>query len=78
MARDLELRRLFLMQGHLPQDEKQFMISHIPPAYQIQYDYLPALAGLALMCYDREQAFDCRLCFSKLRRHALNKFFTRL
>ena len=32
-TRDLELRRRFLMQGHLPQDEVQIVISHIPPAY---------------------------------------------
>ena len=66
------------MQGHLPQDEEQFVISHIPPAYQSQSDYLRALAGLALMCYDPEQAFALLFCFSKLRRQALNNFLDRL
>ena len=45
------------MQGHLPQDEEQFVISHISPAYQSQSDYLRALAGLALMCFYPQQAF---------------------
>ena len=77
VTRDLELRRLFLMQGHLPQNEEQFEILQIPPAYQSQSDYLCALASLALMCYDFEQAFALLFCFSKLRRHALNNFFNR-
>ena len=78
VMRDLEIRRRFLMKGLLPQDEQQFVISHIPPAYQSTSDYLRALAGLALMCYDREQAFALLFCFSKLRRHALNNFLNRL
>ena len=78
VMRDLELRRRFLMQGPLPQEEQQFVISHILPAYQSQSDYLLALAGLALMCYDRDQAFALLFCFSKLRRHALNNFLNRL
>ena len=78
VMRDLEIRRRFLMQGHLPQDEQQFVISHIPPAYQGTSDYLRALAGLALILYDREQAFALLFCFSKLRRQALNNFLNRL
>ena len=39
VTRDLELRWRFLMQGHLPQDEEQFVILRILPAYQSQYDY---------------------------------------
>ena len=76
MTRELKLRRRFLMQGHLPQDEEQFVISRIPPAYQSQSDYLRTLDGLALMCYDPEQEFALLFCFSKLRRHALNNLIT--
>ena len=55
VRRDLELRRCFLMEGHLLQEEEQFVILHIPPAYQCHSDYLRALASLALMCYDNTQ-----------------------
>ena len=78
VTRDLELRRRFLMQRHLPQDVEQFVISRILPAYQSKSDYLRTLAGLALMCNDPEQSFALLFCFSKLRRHALNYFINRL
>ena len=74
VTRDLERRRRFLMQGHLPQDEEQFVISNITPAYQSQSDYLRALAGRALMCYDPQQTFTLLCSFSKLRRHAVKNF----
>ena len=75
---DLKLRRCFLMQGHLPQDDEQCVISHIPPAYKSQSDYLRGFAGLALMCYDPQQAFALIFCFSKLRRDAINNYIDRL
>ena len=81
LRRDLELRRRFLMEGNLTQEERQFVIAHIPPAYAFSPKYLRALAGLALHSFDvidpirrRELVFALLFCFSRWCESTLNKF----
>ena len=39
-------------EGNLTQEERQFVIAHIPPAYDFSPKYLRALGGLALHSFD--------------------------
>ena len=81
MRRDLESRRRFLMDGNLSPEDRQFVISRIPPAYEFGPNYLLALAGLALHSFDvinpvrrRELVFALLYCFSRWNKNTLNKF----
>ena len=85
LRRDLELRRRFLMEGNLTQEERQFVIAHIPPAYDFSPRYLRALAGLALHSFDvidpdrrQELVFALLFCFSRWGKSTLKKFLTQL
>ena len=85
LRRDLELRRRFLMEGNLSQENQQFVIAHVPPSYDHGNAYMRALAGLTMHSFDvidperrRELAFALLFCFSKLADKSLDKFITRL
>ena len=81
MRHDLESRRRFLMDGNLSPEDRHFVISRIPPAYEFGPNYLLALAGLALHSFDvinpvrrRELVFALLYCFSRWNKNTLNKF----
>ena len=73
------------MEGYLTEEEQQFIIAHIPPAFDYGNAHLRALAGLALYSFDeidperrRELAFALLFCISKLRDKKLIEFIKRL
>ena len=85
LRRDLELRRHFLMEGNLTEEEQQFIIAHISPAFDYVNAYMRALAGLALHSFDvidpdrrHELAFALLFCISKLQDKKLINFIKRL
>ena len=71
LRRDLEYRRRFLMEGHLTQEEQDFVVAQIPAVYLSRSHYLFALAGLALLYFDHDQSIALLFCFSKMRKDAV-------
>ena len=85
LSRDLRLRRRFLMEKNLSQEDQQLIIAHVPPSYDHGNAYMRALAKLAMHSFDvidperrRELAFALLFCFSILADKSLDKFITRL
>ena len=73
LRRDLELRRQYFIEGNLTHKEQQFVIAHIPPAFNYGNAYMRALVGFAMHSFDvidperrRELAFALLFCFSRL------------
>ena len=78
LTRDLELRRRFLLQERLTQEEQVFVIEHIPHASISSPSYLRALAGLAIHLFDDMHVFPLLFCFTKWRSETLQKFLDNL
>ena len=78
VTRDLDIRRRFLMEGHLTPEQQEFVVSRIPPAYRSTSHYLYALARLALHCFNYEQAFALMFCFTRIHRDKVGNLLDRV
>ena len=78
LRRDVDYRRRFLMEGHLTPEEQDFVVAQIPPVYLSRSHYLFALAGLALLYFDRNQSIALLFCISKMRKDAVDKLLDRV
>ena len=78
LTRDLEIRRRFLLQERLTQEEQDFVIEHIPHASVSSPSYLRALAGLAIHLFDDMHVFPLLFCFTKWRSKTLQRFLDNL
>ena len=62
---DLELRRRFLEDGTLADDEMQFVLEYVPHAYNTNTFHFLALARLARNSYNEEEVSWILFCISR-------------
>ena len=74
---DLTLRRMFLLNGHLPPEDIEYVLENVPHAYDSNSPYLRALTALARGTYSIQQTIALHFCFSRLSQRALRNLINR-
>ena len=74
---DLTLRRMFLLNRHLPPENVQYVLENVFHAFDLNSPYLSALTALARGTYLIHQTIDHLFCFSRLSHRALRNLINR-
>ena len=74
---DLTLRRMFLLNGHLPLEDIEYVLENVPHAYDSNSPYLRALTSLARGTYSIQQTIALLFCFTRLSQRDLRNLINR-